>query len=775
MTIHWINLSAAVNGTGTELSPYNSFASLPALSAGDVVKVEGAGTMSAEYAFAASGSSGNPIVFEAKDPSNKPVIRPASATTHGIRITSRNWITLRNLRMEGTDAYMAGSISCRGFFVNGACSNIVFDGLEGTKLSVGIRLDGGFSTSNITITNCEMFGNGSSGLEWFSGSGTYTWTGIHVEGGRYENNGLKGAASGQGVVMFIQPGHTTSTLENVEIINIRATKNNRDGISLRDGAVALGGSTPPRQIHGVRINHNTVLDNGGSGITLLGAQASGSILVEILSNYCDGNGSTTTNGNIWTAGNLEPEIAYNWCRKAYSNGTVVGDGQGIFDDHWNDGAWVHHNLIQDNIFQDFNPEWSAYGIGIYRCLNSLHEENIIDGCRYGFVIGEIASTPGPTMTGIVVKHNTITNTTKAGFSLWFYLPASCLTLSNNLIDGCLNAMEAQSVGAGTQTFVDNIAFNSTLQTTPSITGGVTFEAGSAQLRADYAPKNAAAYGAGTFLGGTDFHGLAHPNPPTVGAVEYQEPLATASMPGFLYDNRLNDGTPVASSTAADCDVLNLLDLRPYSFWRPTTLPATITVDCGVARRADFAAIYRHDLCSCHCAIEIRASSDNFSSSDVLLIVRRPFDDEPMILPFESALYRYWRIRITGYETPTLAIALIGQALRLPRRLQQGFDPTRRDAKSTTNISGAGYPLGRVITFEEWKQNVSVRNIDADWIRSTWIPAWKEHLRSEPFLFAWDSSDHPTEIQLALADGDYRTPTGAGSLVSLQLDITGVAA
>jgi len=90
----------------------------------------------------------------------------------------------------------------------------------------------------------------------------------------------------------------------------------------------------------------------------------------------------------------------------------------------------------------------------------------------------------------------------------------------------------------------------------------------------------------------------------------------SDYPKILHDNRLDDAAPVASTTAEDYDVLNLRDWRPYTWWKPTALPATVTVDCGMARAADYAYINGHNLVSSHAAIEVRGSSDNFVTSDV---------------------------------------------------------------------------------------------------------------------------------------------------------------
>lgn len=146
-------------------------------------------------------------------------------------------------------------------------------------------------------------------------------------------------------------------------------------------------------------------------------------------------------------------------------------------------------------------------------------------------------------------------------------------------------------------------------------------------------------------------------------------------PKCLYENRLDDGTPAASTTAAGYSVLNLRDWRAYTWWKPTALPATVTVDCGSAKAADYWAVYGHDLATQGCTIELRGSTDNFSASNVLVDTVTPSTDAAFVRHFASATYRYWRLRITGAASmPSLAIASVGVAMDIPAYLSEGFDP-----------------------------------------------------------------------------------------------------
>lgn len=367
------------------------------------------------------------------------------------------------------------------------------------------------------------------------------------------------------------------------------------------------------------------------------------------------------------------------------------------------------------------------------------------------VVAFTATTPGMIFT---LKNNILTKHSAAAAAYAFELPTNATgAIANNCAYGF--AGMAEIYGGGTS---------------PITPTGNTFV--DPRLDSRYFPLEESIRDSGEGLGGFDYYYLPFRASPTLGAVQYEAARVEPAMPGFFYDNLLNDGVPVASSTATGFDVLNLGDLRPYSFWKPTTLPATVTIDCGVARVADFAAVYRHDLNACDCIIEIRGSEDNFSSSDELLARLEPQSDDPFVLPFDAATYRYWRISIDGVDEPTLAIVLIGEALRLPRRQVLGFDPVARSARTMTNQSAGGYPLGKVTAFEEWRQKVALDVVQWAWLRDTWLPAWREHLRDEPFLYAWDSTDHPTELYLVTSSGEFAAPTLGGDKCSFEVEISG---
>lgn len=254
-----------------------------------------------------------------------------------------------------------------------------------------------------------------------------------------------------------------------------------------------------------------------------------------------------------------------------------------------------------------------------------------------------------------------------------------------------------------------------------------------------------------------------------------------AKPRFLYDSRLNDATPVASSTVVGFDALNLRDWRPYTWWQPVSMPATVTVDCGSPKAADFALLYSHNLGSKGATVEIHGSTDNFVGSDVTLASSTPADDSPLLLSFGSQSFRYWRLRVTGALAPSIAIAAIGAALESPVYLNDSFNPVDRVFDGQTNRSENGWPLGRIVNFEAWSTTISLLNVSWSWARNSFLPAWKAYLRGQPFGFIWDADLYPGDVRLVQVDqSDSSSNTGlsiphrSGSLCDVVFDVIGVA-
>jgi len=245
------------------------------------------------------------------------------------------------------------------------------------------------------------------------------------------------------------------------------------------------------------------------------------------------------------------------------------------------------------------------------------------------------------------------------------------------------------------------------------------------------------------------------------------------LPKILYDSRLADIALVASSVAAGFDVQNIIDFRPYTWFRPNAMPATITANLATAGGADYCFVYGHDMATQGTTFEVRGSTDNFATVDLLVATITPTNNKPFLLTFTSVNYNDFRINLTGATTPSIAIIALGEALTLPRRLLQGFDPLGRKALGQINVSAKGHPLGKVFEFEQWNETLNFNNITWDWLRNNFVPAWNTQLRGAPFGWAWDPVNHADEVYLVESNGEFSTPHNQGTFASLSMDISGV--
>jgi hypothetical protein len=91
-----------------------------------------------------------------------------------------------------------------------------------------------------------------------------------------------------------------------------------------------------------------------------------------------------------------------------------------------------------------------------------------------------------------------------------------------------------------------------------------------------------------------------------------------ALPRILHQNIIAQAASVvASSTAAGAAVANLSDGRPYTWWSPAAMNASIEVDAGVAVEADGLYIPAHTLDSTFCDVSVYAADLPFSGMQML--------------------------------------------------------------------------------------------------------------------------------------------------------------
>src|SRR3972149_307135 len=81
-----------------------------------------------------------------------------------------------------------------------------------------------------------------------------------------------------------------------------------------------------------------------------------------------------------------------------------------------------------------------------------------------------------------------------------------------------------------------------------------------------------------------------------------------AKPLILYDNRFADGTPTATDTASEYDVLNIIDWKDFTFWQAASVGTKyLTINCGSAKVASALAILGHNYYMGSATISVESS------------------------------------------------------------------------------------------------------------------------------------------------------------------------
>ncbi len=253
-------------------------------------------------------------------------------------------------------------------------------------------------------------------------------------------------------------------------------------------------------------------------------------------------------------------------------------------------------------------------------------------------------------------------------------------------------------------------------------------------------------------------------------------------PVILYDNRLFDGTPTATDTdsGSEYDVLNIRDLRPYTWWKAGSAGTKyITIDCGSTKSVDAMGIFSHNLGTAAASVSVESSGTGAWAGEEVqrLAPFTPSSDLVILKLFTSASAQHWRIKIvTATVIPQIAVSLLGERMTFEKRLQGDFDPNQETIEGTSQKSKTGQILGEVVRFHSLKILPAWRELTPSWISSTFVPAWNAHIKLlKPFLWAWNPDIYPDEVYLVkVPDNFTRNMPWTRNRRSLSLELEGIS-
>ncbi|MEW6115391.1 MAG: hypothetical protein AB1553_00620 [Nitrospirota bacterium] len=253
-------------------------------------------------------------------------------------------------------------------------------------------------------------------------------------------------------------------------------------------------------------------------------------------------------------------------------------------------------------------------------------------------------------------------------------------------------------------------------------------------------------------------------------------------PIILYDNRFNDAIPTATDTAAGYDVLNIRDLRTYTFHKFTGSGTKYYyINCGSGKTADCLAIISHNLGTAGATVSVESSATGAWTGEQVerLAGFVPTSDKALLKTFNSATAQFWRVKIvTAAVAAQVGVLMLGTKLLFPYPPDTPYRPYSERIEANTSLSKTGNILGSTIRYYPIDVVAPFSNLTRTWVLDNFKPFWINHGRKlNPFFYAWDLDVYPDDVLFLACSPDmvYELPVSVLAYIdSIILRMQGVS-
>lgn len=230
---------------------------------------------------------------------------------------------------------------------------------------------------------------------------------------------------------------------------------------------------------------------------------------------------------------------------------------------------------------------------------------------------------------------------------------------------------------------------------------------------------------------------------------------------------------VASSQAAGCPAEDAVNIFTNEYWKPAVMPATWTVDAGVAVDSNYIGIAAHTLGSSGVTVKIHSSTDAEVWTERFSFA--PANNATIMLLYGTVSARYWRLTVSGATAPRIGVIYIGEALEMMRPIYGGHGPLTlcRNTTIYNQLTEGGQFNGRSVVRGGLGTTFSWKNLDPDWYRQYFDPFVEAAIRT-PFFIAWRPQRYPNEVGYVWVPGGIKPSNmGVRGLMEVSMDVVGV--
>jgi hypothetical protein len=219
---------------------------------------------------------------------------------------------------------------------------------------------------------------------------------------------------------------------------------------------------------------------------------------------------------------------------------------------------------------------------------------------------------------------------------------------------------------------------------------------------------------------------------------------TDTLPHILWDNKVPEGTLTATTTATGTSVANLQNRGTYNFWKPTALPATVSLDNGSVKTFDCMAIVAHSLGSSGSTINLEYNDGGWVSvtGDIT-----PTDDSTIFVLFDSTDAEDWRLRISGSTIPFMGILMLGEVFTIPGGVRAPYTPIwqAETFQLMTSESLGGHFIENRVVSQGAATQIDLVAVERSFSESNLQPFRRYYNEGGPFIWAANPQEFTQDV------------------------------
>jgi hypothetical protein len=245
-----------------------------------------------------------------------------------------------------------------------------------------------------------------------------------------------------------------------------------------------------------------------------------------------------------------------------------------------------------------------------------------------------------------------------------------------------------------------------------------------------------------------------------------------------YENLAFGLTPTASSAATGHPAIAATYPTTFDYWEPTSTFGTWTIDFGTAKTIDFVGLlgdFGPTVFSIQHSPNAPADGGFVTIAFPNLNLDNLLTDRINMFLFAPVNARSVRLNFLSTAPVKLAVAYIGKALAMQRKIYQGHTPLTlsRETELSNNVSEGGQYLGRSIIRKGASTSAEWQHLKAAWYRANFDPFVKS-AREYPFFIGWRPQQYPNELGFVWTGGDLSPQvTGPRDFMSVGMSFRGL--